>query len=270
MNTIEFRNGSLSIVNSYDRNFIHELFRDSEVRRFYVLRDDHASNIDAFVDYIIDSIHRQVGLDFIINSEYTEKVGLITAELVRNNNTGDLMWNVGYAVLPEFRNLGYASNALNALTNYLLNSFSVQLVSLDICAENKLSEKVATKCGFKKPETGEKIGYFDLEHMDLVVRFKWYKSISSKRVTYFNQASQAYRMKDYNSSIKLYQSALSEEYPQGTPYTDAQIYANMAMAYSSIYDYETDYKLLMKAKRLGLTNASIEKELTWLRTNCGF
>lgn len=89
-------------------------------------------------------------------------------------------------------------------------------------------------------------------------------------MTYFNQASQAYRMKDYNSSIKLYQSALSEEYPQGTPYTDAQIYANMAMAYSSIYDYETDYKLLMKAKRLGLTNASIEKELTWLRTNCGF
>lgn len=65
------------------------------------------------------------------------------------------------------------------------------------------------------------------------IQVKWYKSMSGKRIVYFNQAANAYRNRDYSASLHFFQQALNEEYPEGTPYTDAQIYANMAMAYFS-------------------------------------
>lgn len=59
------------------------------------------------------------------------------------------------------------------------------------------------------------------------------------------------------------------EIPQteGTQLTDAQIYSNLGMAHSSIGEYRQAYAYLQKAVGLGLLNASIQKELIWLRAN---
>lgn len=61
------------------------------------------------------------------------------------------VWNVGYAVHPSHRHHGYASSALNGLTNFLLQNFSFQQVILDISMDNEPSQRVAEKCGFTKP-----------------------------------------------------------------------------------------------------------------------
>lgn len=59
------------------------------------------------------------------------------------------------------------------------------------------------------------------------------------------------------------------EFPQadGSRLTDAQIYSNLGMAHSSIGEYRQAYAYLQKAVSLGLRNASILKELIWLRAN---
>ena len=54
-----------------------------------------------------------------------------------------------------------------------------------------------------------------------------------------------------------------------SPVSDAQIYSNMGMAYSSMRQYQEAFKYLKKAQALGLTNPSIERELQWLRNNVG-
>lgn len=249
-----------------DYQFIDQLFSVADIRKYYVLRADHAANLYAFTEYIVNAMQQGSGLNYIICNQYGEKVGLISAELINSN--GQVMWNVGYAVHPSYRRQGFASRSLQGLTNYLQKVFSIQLISLDICESNKESEGVAQKCGFRKPTGGPNVGYFDFEHMDLGMRFKWYKQPSG-RIAVFNQGMQCARSKDYITAIQYYKKALEEPYEEGTPHTDAQIYSNMGMCYSSIRQYQTAFECLTRAKRLGLTNASIEKELLWLKNNVG-
>ena len=267
---INLNKGYLQLVTYSDSQFIHILFSDKDVRTYYALRADHAANLDAFVSYLVNSIAQKTGMDYIIYNEYGQKVGLITAELNRMQNTGEIVWNIGYAIAPRYRNYGYATSALDGLTTYLLNNYSIKRASLDICIDNKGSERVAQKCGYKMPEEpGSRIGYIDPDHMDLGMRIKWFKSIGGKRLDYFNKAVIAYRAKDYGSAILFYRRALNEHYIPGTPFTDAQIYSNIGMAYSASGQYQEAFRCLKRAQALGLTNPSIENELQWLRINAG-
>lgn len=265
---ISINNGYLSQVTTSDLQFVKTLFSDRDVKTFYVLRPDHAADISSFVQYMIDCIARKSALNYIICDVIGQKVGLISAELNREQETGEIFWNVGYAIAPQYRRRGYATNALNGLTEYLLNNFSIQKVSLDISEENNLSKKVAEKCGFRIP-AGPRMGYYDVNHMELGMRFKWVKSLSGKRVELFNKAASLFRMKNYAASISYYKLALNEAYVPGTPFTDAQIYSNMGIAYSASRQYQEAFRLLKKAKSMGLNNAVIEKELKWLRDNVG-
>lgn len=46
----------------------------------------------------------------------------------------------------------------------------------------------------------------------------------------------------------MYKKALNERYISGTPFTDAQIYSNLGMAYSAAGEYQTAYNCLIKAE----------------------
>ncbi|MDE6578213.1 MAG: GNAT family N-acetyltransferase [Muribaculaceae bacterium] len=246
---------------------VEELFKYPDVRKFYVLRDDHAANIKNFCQYIIAANIQKTAMNFIICDKQGNEVGLISAEPMMNRNTNLPMWNVGYAVLPSERRKGYAYAALNGLTNFLLQNYSFPHVMLDICTENHESEGVARKCGFTKPNDGQ--GYIDPNHMELGFRFRWFKQLAGQRTMYFNQAVHCYRQKNYAGAVKNFQQALNEPYQPGTPYSDAQIYSNLGMALSSVHLYREALDALKKAQSLGLNNPSIEKELLWLRNNKG-
>lgn len=246
---------------------VEELFRYPDVKKFYVLRDDHAANIRSFCQYIISANIQQAAMNFIIYDNYGHEVGLISAEPMMNRNTNLPMWNVGYAVLPSERRKGYASAAVTGLSNYLLQNYSFPQVMLDISMDNKASEKVAEKCGFKVPYP--RAGYIDEQHPEVGMRFRWFKQLAGQRTMYFNQAVHYYRQKNYVGAINAFRQALNEPYQPGTPYTDAQIYSNMGMALSSVGQYREAFNALKKAQQLGLNNPSIEKELLWLRNNQG-
>lgn len=266
-NMIECGQCTLHLVNPTNVWFIEELFRYEDVKKYYVLRADHAANIRAFCQYIVNANMQMVSLNFIIFNNYGEEVGFISAEPVMNDATNMLMWNVGYAIHPSHRQEGYASSALNGLTDFLLQNFSFQQVMLDISSDNVASENVAKKCGFSKPDHHK--GYFDIEHFELGMRFKWFKQLEGGRTIYFNQVVHYYRQKLYGEAVDAFEKALNEPYTPGTPFTDAQIYSNMGMALSSMRRYSEAFQSLKKAQSLGLNNPSIEKELLWLRNNIG-
>lgn len=246
---------------------VEELFRYPDVKKFYVLRDDHAASIRSFCQYIISANIQQAAMNFIIYDNYGHEVGLISAEPMMNRNTNLPMWNVGYAVLPSERCKGYASAAVTGLSNYLLQNYSFPQVMLDISMDNKASEKVAEKCGFKVPYP--RAGYIDEQHPEVGMRFRWFKQLAGQRTIYFNQAVHYYRQKNYVGAINAFRQALNEPYQPDTPYTDAQIYSNMGMALSSVGQYREAFNALKKAQQLGLNNPSIDKELMWLRNNKG-
>lgn len=258
--------------NSESRIFIKSLFQEHDIRKYYVLRNDHSQSINLFVTYLSQQNQNKSSLNFIIESESHLPVGLLTAELQKDRE-GNIMWNVAYAVLSKCRRKGYAYEALLGLLEILKN-YNICVISLDINESNIASSNLAKKCGFEilRTETGGKFGFIDPEHIDLGLRFKWAKNLidnKSKRDDLNFQAAQAYRNKDYNLSIELYLESLKESMPQGSLYSDGQILSNLGMAYTSIRQYFKAYECLSKALNLGIRNDSVIRELEWLKNNAG-
>lgn len=262
---VSIENGFLQDISIKDVDFIKSLFDEPDIDFFYVRQPYHREAF-VFTQFMVDSQERGRGLNDIIYNEQGEPVGLISAELVPSDSER-VRWNIGYAVLPKYRHQGYASNALNAYI-YNLQEFSINTAYLDISVDNKASEGVAKKCGFALRDHA---GFMDPEHPEVGLRRHWYKSIhlQDDRIPYFQRANAAYRNKDYRSAIRIYEEALLVPVAVGSQLTDAQIFSNLGMAYSSLGDYYQAFIYLRKAVQLGLTNPSIQKELTWLKDNVG-
>lgn len=52
--------------NASERAFIRKLFAVPDIKKYYVLRDDHSRNLDAFVAYMADAVARQRAFNYII------------------------------------------------------------------------------------------------------------------------------------------------------------------------------------------------------------
>jgi hypothetical protein len=77
MNSIRTRRLSLTIVNMSDVTFISNLFSYADVRKYYVLRDDHAKNINLFVNYMVDTIKNGRSLAYIVRLNDGTPIGLV-------------------------------------------------------------------------------------------------------------------------------------------------------------------------------------------------
>lgn len=53
-----------------------------------------------------------------------------------------------YAILKEFRGMGYASDVVNEVSDYLFHNYNIRSIKLDIDPSNKNSIYVADACGF--------------------------------------------------------------------------------------------------------------------------
>ncbi len=258
--------------NYENRTFIKSLFQEADIRKYFVLRNDHLQSIELFVAYISQMNQNEKSLNFIIESENQLPVGLLTAEL-QQDTEGKIMWNIAYAVHSIYRRKGYAYEALVGLIEFLKN-YNISVVSLDISESNVASSQLAKKCGFEilRTEIGGRVGFIDPEHIDLGFRLKWVKDLNdkkSKRDQLNFQAAQAFRSKDYNTAIELYLQSLKEPIYPGSPYSDGQIFSNLGMAYTSIRQYSKAYEYLSKAFNSGIRNESVIRELQWLKNNVG-
>lgn len=266
-----FENIALRMVsNSFaDRAFIKDLFGYGDVKLYFTLRDDHASDLSAFVAYLSDANINRRGIHHIIETKDGDPAGLITAEPYRSED-GTAAWEIAFAVHPRFRNLGYAKAAVNGLA-HILSDFAIETMALDISLDDKPAEAVARACGCQqaKSPTGGLVGYMDPDHPEVGMRTKWIRKVKSdnQRDELGNKALKAHKGKDYRSAITYYKEALKESYSPGSSFTDAIIYSNMGMAYSSMRRHAKAYALLKKAWDMGCRNQTVSKELEWLETN---
>lgn len=252
--------------NSFDIGFIKDIFSDPEVRKYYVLRDDHAQNLESFVLFMVQRERNNSGLEYIIENKYGESVGFITGEVRMNQILREVECDIGYAISPEHRNKGFASEALRGITDFILGNTNIQRVTLDISDENVGSIEVAKKCGFIK-ELSNRMAFIDPNHLELGPRSKWVKVASEDRRSVFQKAVNAFRVKDWPHTIFLFKKAL--EYDEIPGFSDALCYSNMDMAYSSNRQYQEAFRCLQKAQSLGLYNSSIDRELQWLKNHVG-
>ncbi|MCR4853324.1 MAG: GNAT family N-acetyltransferase [Prevotella sp.] len=249
-----------SLIQESDLPFIKKLFGYSEVTKFYILRDDHALDIASFLDYLISAYHNHTSINYIISLNNNTPIGIIGGEIQRDLD-GEVAWNVSFAILPQYWNCGYASEALKSFTNEIKH-YSIAKAFLDISELNTASEKVAQKAGYKRSNQAV---HMDPNHMELDVLFHWYMMLHSQREVFFSMGISAFRQKDYKGAENYFIKALEAEY-EGGPNTDALCYSNMGMACSSYGNYDKAFKYLQKAKSLGLSNPSIEQELNWLKS----
>lgn len=248
---------TLHLLTDEDRLLLHELFRDPDVRKYFVLSDEHSRDIDAFHEYLLNMFLHRGGFLYVIHTPEGQKAGIICVEFEREGNF--LIGKTSYAILTRYRNRGYATVALTMVGVFLTNS-QIDTLVLDINLENEASMAVARAAYY----VTDRIGHLDPEHPDVGPRKKWRFNLNSQRLIFFREAQHHYAHKDYASCIELYQKALNEDYLEGTPFTDAQIYSNMGMTFSANEEYRKAYDCLTRAESIGLHSADITKEIKWL------
>jgi RimJ/RimL family protein N-acetyltransferase len=81
----------------------------------------------------------------ILGAESREFLGLAMAAHI---NVEERTAELGYVVVPSARGRGVASAALQALTNWALDTLAIQRLELLISVENEPSKRVAARCGY--------------------------------------------------------------------------------------------------------------------------
>ena len=90
--TVNIKNGYLRPLTLSDSAFIQTLFNDSAVKKFFVLRAEHAQDINLFTRFMVQQMERSAAINYIIMSNMSQAVGLITAELTRHPHTNNLLY----------------------------------------------------------------------------------------------------------------------------------------------------------------------------------
>lgn len=176
MNTIRTKRLVLTTVTIADTVFLKQLFSFADVKKYYVLREDHMSNIDLFTAYMVDSIKNGQSIEYIVRLTNGTPIGLVGGELYREQ-TGEISWNTAYAILPSYQRNGYATEALVSFTEYI-KQYNIVKAFLDISDNNEASKKVAQNAGYKY---NKDTAHFDPKHMELSVLFHWELMLHSNR-----------------------------------------------------------------------------------------
>ena len=80
---------------------------------------------------------------FIENTD-GQRVG----ELCFKGLSADGTAEIGYGILPDFQNRGYATEAVKAVTDWALSQPNVNTITAETEADNLASQKVLLNCGF--------------------------------------------------------------------------------------------------------------------------
>lgn len=149
-----------------DEPFLKTLFDSKDVRKFYVLRNDHAADFHLFVQYLYDLNVENRGHEYIIELHDGTPVGLVGAELIMGE-FNILTWSLSYAILPQYRNNGYATEAVKGFKFYHRRYQRVPMIQMSISEYNVESLAIARKLDFA---TGDR--FMDPDHPELgILRF---------------------------------------------------------------------------------------------------
>lgn len=149
-----------------DHALIERLFSDISVNNYFILRDDHRENLKLFTEHLLNWMREYSGFTFVIEDKGGRQMGFIVCEF--GQWKGEFGAFLSFAVLPQYRNQGYATEAV-ALSIALMGSSVIKNIILDISSSNQYSSNIAKSLGFipdKKP-------LYDIFHPEVGVRYNW-------------------------------------------------------------------------------------------------
>ena len=73
-----------------------------------------------------------------------QRIGELCFKGLSANGTAE----IGYGILPDFQNRGYATEAVKAVTAWALSQLGVNTITAETEADNLASQKVLHNCGF--------------------------------------------------------------------------------------------------------------------------
>jgi len=136
---LEGRNVSLRIVEKHDLPILLEWDNNVDFRgQFENLKQETMADLERFYDNIKDEQW------FFIEKKDGTKIGFISHFLSGGER------EIGYNIVPNERNKGYAKEAIQIMVDYLFLSKDIMRIQAKADAENVQSWKALEKAGFKR------------------------------------------------------------------------------------------------------------------------
>lgn len=106
---------------------------------------------------------------------FNTPVGYIVGNYIplRSPFGDEVVLNINFAVLPQFRNKGYATNAIKAVIQPY-SSTSIMKIVMDIADSNEASNNVAMKLEFLKEANNP---MYDKQNPLIGAHYKWFNTI---------------------------------------------------------------------------------------------
>jgi ribosomal-protein-alanine N-acetyltransferase len=105
------------------------------------------------------------GWYFVLNNQATNERALIGNGGFKGQPTSDGTVEVGYSILKEFQNVGYGTEAVNALVSWAFQHSNVQRVIAETLPELKPSQRLLEKCQFVNIGQGSEPGIIRFERI---------------------------------------------------------------------------------------------------------
>ena len=141
---IEFQDIILDVEQKDYVNKIYELFNDKDIcdKQGWIYYD----SLDKF-SQVINDLKRSINdYNWIVYlKDSMQPVGIIG---VHTQNELDYSCEIGYGIHPDYQNHGYATEALKAVTQFLINEVGFNRVVCKYREGNNQSKKVMEKAGF--------------------------------------------------------------------------------------------------------------------------
>lgn len=251
----------IRFLRSADKDFFKELCADEEFNKYFTL-GKYGDNIDTFFETLLELLDKGMGFPYVIETMDSMPIGMITCQIELED--GVTTGYITYAILPDYRNYGLASEALMNLRNETKNA-GVEILKLIISTANKASRRVAEKCGFKCKDSQIQVA----DDSNLAIMLTWayvFAEHISKREVLVKKGLEAFRKEECDKAIRLYQNALKFKCPRRCPYNDGTTYKYLAEVFAYQRIYGKAYESYQKAKSFGLKDSQIDKELKWLES----
>lgn len=180
---IQTQNLTLKKISEQHRQFISDLFQDDDIRRYYIVPKEAEQDYRRLVNYWFNDIANGAGYAWII---YKKGNGLFSSDKPCGFfafEFRDSLKNarISYALGKDFRKQGIITQSAEQVLKKLIE-LGVETVEADIDKDNRSSERVVERLGFK---ADKHIALYDPEMMrdgEIRMRFLWKKDINRKPI----------------------------------------------------------------------------------------
>ena len=150
----------IRMVRKSDAEDLYELCRRPETSRFSLWSPhENLKETKEFIGYQISLYRRRKCMFFAVEEKESRKV-IGTCSYV-SMDADYKMAEIGYSILSDLWNQGFATEVAEALTGYAFNRIGVQRVFARVLPQNTASARVLLNLGFEYEGTAKKGFYYD-------------------------------------------------------------------------------------------------------------